>query len=140
MGLQAIIALSLFYIIPVHRCTRTRILSLRWSYPDNGFIRVSLSLNSRMKSSGHSLIPFLPFPAAANSEYSTQLLSDYCSLLLQLLTSEFDCLIIPHHGPRSTENTACIVDEACLPRRCLTIEVLLSLVRVFRECVKQTVA
>jgi hypothetical protein len=42
-----------------------------------------------MKSSWHSLIPFLPFPAAANSEDSTQFSSDYCAVLLQLLNSQF---------------------------------------------------
>jgi hypothetical protein len=35
-----------------------------------------------MTSSSHSLIPFLPFPAAANPEGSTQFSSDYCSLIL----------------------------------------------------------
>jgi hypothetical protein len=37
-------ALSLFYTLSVHRWTRTRIVSLHQSYPGNGFITVSLSL------------------------------------------------------------------------------------------------
>jgi hypothetical protein len=42
-----------------------------------------------MTSPWHSLIPFLPFPAAANSEDSTQFSSDYSSVLLELLNSQF---------------------------------------------------
>jgi hypothetical protein len=42
-----------------------------------------------MTPSGHILIPFLPFPAAANSEDSTQFSSNYFSLFLQLLNSQF---------------------------------------------------
>jgi hypothetical protein len=42
-----------------------------------------------MTSSWSSLIPFLPFPAAASSEDSTHFSSEYCSLLLQLLNSQF---------------------------------------------------
>jgi hypothetical protein len=42
-----------------------------------------------MTSSRHSRIPFLPFPAATNSEGSTRFSSGYCSLLLQLLNSQF---------------------------------------------------
>jgi hypothetical protein len=42
-----------------------------------------------MPSSWHSLISFLRFPAAGNSEDSTQFSSDYCSVLLQLLNSQF---------------------------------------------------
>jgi hypothetical protein len=44
-----------------------------------------------------SLIPFLPFPAAANSEDSTQFSSDYYSLLLQLLNSQFQFYNLPSH-------------------------------------------
>jgi hypothetical protein len=46
-----------------------------------------------MTSSWHSLIPFLPFSVAANSENSTQFSTDYCSVLLQLLNSQFHSLI-----------------------------------------------
>jgi hypothetical protein len=42
-GLQAIITLSLFYTLSVHRCTLTRILCLHYSYPGNGFTTISLS-------------------------------------------------------------------------------------------------
>jgi hypothetical protein len=38
------------------------------------------------------------------------------------------------------ENTACIVDEARLPRRCLAIDVLLLRARVLRGCVYRPVA
>jgi hypothetical protein len=51
--------------------------------------RTHWHLNSHMTSSWHSLIPFLPFSAAANFEDSTQFSSDYCSVLLQLLNSQF---------------------------------------------------
>jgi hypothetical protein len=44
--------------------------------------------NSHMTSSWHSLIPLFPFPA--NSEDSAQFPSDYCSLFLQLLNSQFN--------------------------------------------------
>jgi hypothetical protein len=47
--------------IAVHRCTRTRFLSLHSSNPGNGFTTVSQSLKSHMKSSFHSLIHSLPF-------------------------------------------------------------------------------
>jgi hypothetical protein len=46
-------------------------------------------VNSHITSSWHSLIPFLQFPAADNSEDATQFSSDYCSVLLQLLNSQF---------------------------------------------------
>jgi hypothetical protein len=45
--------------------------------------------NSHMTSSWYSLIPFLPFPAAANSEDLTQFSSDNYSVFLQLLNSQF---------------------------------------------------
>jgi hypothetical protein len=45
--------------------------------------------DSHTKSSWNSLIPFLPFPTATNPEDSTQSSSDYCSVLLQLLNSQF---------------------------------------------------
>jgi hypothetical protein len=45
--------------------------------------------NSHMTSFWHSLIPSLPFPAAANSEDSTQFSSHYSSVFLQLLNSQF---------------------------------------------------
>jgi hypothetical protein len=45
--------------------------------------------NTHMTSSWHSLIPLLPFSAASNSEDSTQFSSDYSSVLLQLLNSQF---------------------------------------------------
>jgi hypothetical protein len=43
--------------------------------------------NTHMTSSWHSLIIFLSFPAAANTEDSTQFSFDCCSVLLQLLNS-----------------------------------------------------
>jgi hypothetical protein len=42
-----------------------------------------------MTSSWHSLIPLLPFLAAANSKDSTQIFSGYGSVLVQLLSSHF---------------------------------------------------
>jgi hypothetical protein len=39
--------------LTVHRYTRTRILSLHWSYPDNGIKTVSLWLNLLIKSQSH---------------------------------------------------------------------------------------
>jgi hypothetical protein len=39
-----------------------------------------------------------------------------------------------------TENSASIVDKACLPRRCLAIDVLLFRARVLRKCVCRRVA
>jgi hypothetical protein len=55
-----------------------------------------------MKSSWHSLIPFLPFPAAANSGDSTQFSSEYCSIhpatLLLLLLSFRTLVITTLHG------------------------------------------
>jgi hypothetical protein len=45
--------------------------------------------NSYMTSSCKSLITLLPFPAAANSEGSTQFSSDYSYVLLQLLNFQF---------------------------------------------------
>jgi hypothetical protein len=38
------------------------------------------------------------------------------------------------------ENTACIVDEACLMRHCLAIDAMLLHARVLRECVYSYVA
>jgi hypothetical protein len=65
-------------------------------------------LNSHMTSSWHSLIPFLPFPAAAISEDSAQFSSDYCSVLLQLLNSQFqfcNLVSLATNGLDPVENT-----------------------------------
>jgi hypothetical protein len=45
-----------------------------------------------MTSFWHNLISFFPYPAAANSEDLTKFSSDYCSVLLQLLNSQFSNL------------------------------------------------
>jgi hypothetical protein len=46
-GLQTIQRYRWYTHTTVHRCTHTRVLSLHWSYPGNGFITVSLSLQIR---------------------------------------------------------------------------------------------
>jgi hypothetical protein len=45
--------------------------------------------NSHVTSSWQSLLSLLPFPTAANFEDCTQFSSDYCSVLLYLLQSQF---------------------------------------------------
>jgi hypothetical protein len=96
---------------------------------------------SHMKSSWHSLIPFLPFPAGVSSEGLTQFnssapeftswqagvpkinssLLDYCSILLYAAEHFF---ITTLHGPHA-ENTASIVKKEYLLIRCLEMDVLL---------------
>jgi hypothetical protein len=64
------------------------------------------NFKSQVKSSLHRLIiPCLPFPAAPNSEHSTQFSSDYRSVLFLLLCFFYSCstehfLINILHGPR----------------------------------------
>jgi hypothetical protein len=97
---------------------------------------------SHMKSSFHSLIPFLPLFCSCQFQRldSIQFLcsqahipggwclkarpftSDCCSLLCHIF---WLCPSITL-GMDLPENTARIVDEACLPRHCLTIDGLLS--------------
>jgi hypothetical protein len=77
-----------------------------------------------MTSYWQSLIPFLPFPAAANSEDSTQFSSDYCSVLLHLLNSQFQFSnLIFKTGYRLRAAAACSCSCAlnsfvCLPCSC----------------------
>jgi hypothetical protein len=79
-----------------------------------------------MKTSLHSLIPFLPLFCSCQFRGFNSTIFDYSSLLLQLplLCLVFGALLY-HLGTDHTENTARNVDEACLPRRCLAIDVLL---------------
>jgi hypothetical protein len=84
---------------------------------------------------------FLPFPAAANSEDSTQFSSDYCSVLLQLPASEFTYLITILHGPNEKQSVllaplpsnirptvACsCVAGMCLLRRCLAMIIFIKI-------------
>jgi hypothetical protein len=51
--------------------------------------------NSHMTFSLYSLIRFLAFSAAANSEDSTKFSSEYCSIFLQLLNSQFQFYNLP---------------------------------------------
>jgi hypothetical protein len=81
-GLQTIIALSLFYTLSVHRRTRTRILNFHLSYPANRFITVSLQRT-------HDVFLAKSNSFLAISEDSTQFSSDYSSVLLQRLNTQF---------------------------------------------------
>jgi hypothetical protein len=98
--------------------------------------------NSYMKSSWHSLIPFVPFllthlrlpSPELNQVLLTTVLHSfyYCS-------SEFLCpFITPRHEPQGKH--PCIVKVACLLVRYLVMDVLLSRGRVLRECVYRVAA
>jgi hypothetical protein len=100
------------------------------------------NFKSHMKSSCHSLIPFLPFlqlPIPKTRLDSTQLDSttlDYCSTLRRVF--RLCPFIIP--STDHTENTDFIVKEGGLLVRCLITDVLLSHACASRECVYQAVA
>jgi hypothetical protein len=55
-------------------------------------------------------------------------LCHYCSICGRVF-----CVLLLHLGTDPTENTAYVVNEACLPRRCLATDVLLSRVLAFVE-------
>jgi hypothetical protein len=61
LGLQAIMALSLFYTLSFHCCTCTRFSAFTSHILATDLSHSHCNFNSHMKSSWHSLIPFLPF-------------------------------------------------------------------------------
>jgi hypothetical protein len=117
----------------VHPCARTRVLSLHQSYPGNGFITVSLSLqitygvlfskpnsflaiilqltipNTRLNS-----IPLLP------SSYPGRLASRNSTLHFTLCC----WTLIYNHFARSTLKTQPILLRGCFLIRCLAIDIL----------------
>jgi hypothetical protein len=92
------------------------------------------NLKSHVKSSGHSLIHFLPLFCSWQFRRLNSTALDYCSTRSRLL-----CLFItPLHGPHGKH--PCILKEACSLICYLPIDVLLSLACVLRECVYRAVA
>jgi hypothetical protein len=78
----------------------TQITRTRYPFPGNGFITGTITPN-------HYEV-FLPFLAAANSEDSNQLSSDYRSVLLQLMpVSEIASPITTFHGPNGKHSLYC---------------------------------
>jgi hypothetical protein len=71
----------------------SQITRTRYPFPINGFI-------TRTITSTHSDV-FLPFPAAVNSEDSTQFPSNYCSVLLQQLSAETEAYWHGHSWHRT---------------------------------------
>jgi hypothetical protein len=110
-GLQVIQCYCYSTHFIIHRCTHTRVLSLHWSYPGNGFTTVSLS-------SFHSLISFLPLFCNCQlnsipSSYPGRLTSQ-----TQLYSSRLDCSILgpvfwlcpfitPRYGPHGKYSMYC---------------------------------
>jgi hypothetical protein len=128
---------------------RTRVLSLPYSYPGNGFITVC-HFNSHMKSSWHSLIPFLPFllnhlrlpspeldPILFLLDHFTSrlLFSAPSTSLLLLLLSCRTLPIITLNGPHR-KHLLVLFKDACLQLRYLAMDVLL----LSREYVYRPVA
>jgi hypothetical protein len=97
----------------VHRCTHTKVLSCT-SPPVTA---------AHMKSSSHSLIPFLPFLLNHLRLPSQQ--------TLLILSAAWDPHIASGRPPQKTpfSNSSSVLIEVCLPRRCIETVVLL-----FRAC------
>jgi hypothetical protein len=134
-GLQAIQHYRYSTHFTVHRCTR----SLHQSYPGNGVRTVSLSLQIThgvffsQPNSFVIIVLQLPIPKtrlnSIPSLYPGRLASRNSTLQSRLLfCTRSRILTVSFYNPsaRTPRKTACIVDEACLPRRCLAINVLLS--------------
>jgi membrane-bound acyltransferase YfiQ involved in biofilm formation len=73
--------------------------SFQYPFSGNGFITGTITSNYYEV--------FLPFPAAANYEDSTQFSSDYCVLLQQIAASEFASFIAILHGPKGKHSLYC---------------------------------
>jgi hypothetical protein len=125
-GLQAIIALPLFLHFTDHRYIRTRFLSLHWSYPGNGFITVSLSLQITHEdlfappNSFLAMILQLPIPKTRPNE-NPLLQSSYPGRLAYRNSTVFSTEL-SLHGPRRKYSLS-IVGKAYLERQCLAMNV-----------------
>jgi hypothetical protein len=75
-------AIAILDTLTIHRCTRTRILSLHYSYPCNGFITVSLSLQLTHDVFLVQSNFFLAISCSCQFRRRNQFYSDYCSILL----------------------------------------------------------
>jgi hypothetical protein len=122
----------------VHHYTRTRVLSLYWSCPGNGFIRVSLSLqitheiffappNSFLAiflklSISKTLLNSVPLIPCSNpgrlASRNSNRLECYFSIELFFITTL--------HGPRRKHSIS-IAGKVCLELRCIATEVSLLL-------------
>jgi hypothetical protein len=137
-GLQDIQLYCYSTHFPVHRCTRTRILSLHELYPGYRFITVSLALeitcevfmsqsNSFLAISSQSLLTAIS-RTRPNSLPTTVLYSSTTPVLLNTSYNNFA------QTPRKTPSS--IIKNACLLACYLAMDVLLLLrVHVLRECV-----
>jgi hypothetical protein len=132
--------LLLIYTLTVHRCTRSRVLSLHYPYLDNGFITVSLPLQITQEVIFSESNPFLAISVTADSfEFQAHLPVGWrpetglFTLLDYFRTAEPLCTY-------PTENTASAVTEACLPIRCLVMEVNSCARWLSRQCVYRVVA
>jgi hypothetical protein len=97
------------------------------------------NFKSHVKSSRLRLIPFLRFLQLQIPRLlSTTVLYFSVLRLLLLLLSCRTLLLTTSHGHHG--NTVCIIDEACLPCRCLATGVLLLHTRMLRKCVYRSVA
>jgi hypothetical protein len=119
LGTESNAALSLIYT--VQRYTRSRIPSLHWSHPGNGFISVLLCLQITHEVFLHSLIPFLPL--FCNGKIKTRpnsnhpLPSSYPGRMasrnsIRLLPASELFLITILHWPRENHSLS-IVGKAC---------------------------
>jgi hypothetical protein len=123
----------------VHRYTCTKV---QHSYPGNGFITVSLSLQIT-----HEVFLSQPNFFVANSKHSTQF-NCYAPKLISWQTgvSKLDSarllfFITTLHGPRR-KHIFSIVGKVCLQRRCIATEITRFLLAYSlpRECVYRVVA
>jgi hypothetical protein len=124
-------ALLLYPHFTVHRYTHTSltsVLSLRKSYPDNGFITVSLSLQITHEVFFSQPTPFL----AINLQLPIQTLCSQPHILAGWRPeTRLDSVLFPlnrnplyNHVARTTQKiNLSIFGKACLQRRCIATEV-----------------
>jgi hypothetical protein len=121
---------------PVHRYTRTRVLSLHLSYPDNGFITVSLSLRLThevfLAQSNYFLAissqsPSIAISRTRSNSLPSRLLPSTPSYYYSKRPSS------PFYNPSAwtpRKTRSSVVKEECLHLRYLAMDVLYCRVRV----------